>query len=378
MPPRTTTWELDDHTRGKHLVLKSYMDAWLPIILKTYGRALFVDGFAGPGEYTGGELGSPAIALKALADHAHHDVMTGEMEFVFIEERADRFDHLEQVVAGMCPSLPAFSNVRTFHGEYDRLFPELVDILEAHSAVPAFVMIDPFGVSGVFMEQVQTLMEYPSTEVYISLMYREINRFATQPEFTDHLNALFGCEDWMEALDLVEPADRRAVFHRVYERQLRKAGARYVLPFELYDGNIHVYTIFFATQNEQGCDKMKHAMWKAAPLGNFRFTGGMDRQFTLGDDMVDFDRLKNDLVKEFGKNANVRIESVNDFMQTDRTLFHTGHRTRTLAEMEREGGLRVVDSPRKRGRGYPLGTVVMFVDPPPPPPPEPKQMTFEV
>ena len=77
MPPRTTTWELDDHTRGKHLVLKSYMDAWLPIILKTYGRALFVDGFAGPGEYTGGEPGSPAIALKALADHAHHDLMTG-------------------------------------------------------------------------------------------------------------------------------------------------------------------------------------------------------------------------------------------------------------------------------------------------------------
>ena len=124
-------------------------------------------------------------------------------------------------------------------------------------------------------------------------MYREINRFATQPEFAEHLNALFGCEDWKQALNLVEPAARRAVFYSVYERQLRKAGARYVLPFELYDGNTHVYTIFFATQNEQGCDKMKHAMWKAAPLGNFRFTGGMDLQFTLGDGVVEFDRLKN-------------------------------------------------------------------------------------
>ena len=297
---------------------------------------------------------------------------------MFIEERADRFDHLRQVVEGMRSSLPAFGNVKTFHGEYDQVFPELVEILEANAAVPAFVMIDPFGVSGVLMEQVRTLMEYPSTEVYISLMYREINRFATRPEFTDHLNALFGCEDWKQALDLVEPTARRAVFYSVYERQLRKAGARYVLPFELYDGNTHVYTIFFATQNEQGCDKMKHAMWKAAPLGNFRFTGGMDIQFTLGDNMVDFDRLKNELVDEFGKNRNVGIESVINFLKTDRTLFHTGHRTRTLSEMERDGALRIVESPRKRSGGYPAGTILMFADPPPPPPPEPRQMTFDV
>ena len=59
LPPRSTVWDLDDHTRGKHLVLRSYMDAWLPIVLNTYERALFVDGFAGPGEYRRGEPGSP-------------------------------------------------------------------------------------------------------------------------------------------------------------------------------------------------------------------------------------------------------------------------------------------------------------------------------
>ena len=378
MPPRTTTWELDDHTRGKHLVLRSYMDAWLPIILKTYHRALFVDGFAGPGEYSGGEPGSPVIALKALADHAHHNVMTGRMDFVFVEEKPARFDRLERVVAGLRPSLPEFSSVRTFRGAYDQVFPKLVDILDEDGAVPAFVMIDPFGVSGVFMEQVKTLMEYPSTEVYISLMYRDINRFATQPEFAEHLNALFGTEDWKLAPGTQDPASRGEFFHRLYERQLRKAGAKYVLPFELYDGGRHIYTIFFATQNSQGCDKMKHAMWKAAPLGNFRFRGGMDRQFTLGDDMVDFDRLKDELVEVFGKNRDVRIESIEGFMQTDRTLFHTGHHKRVLTEIEREGGLAVTESPRKRRWGYPPGTVIRFVDPPPPLPPEPTQMTFAV
>ena len=58
MPPRTTTWSLEPHTKGKHLVLQHYMGAWLPILTSWNGRVLFIDAFAGPGEYTGGEAGS--------------------------------------------------------------------------------------------------------------------------------------------------------------------------------------------------------------------------------------------------------------------------------------------------------------------------------
>ena len=36
MPPKTTLWPLDDHTLGKHMVLRAYMVAWLPIILSTF------------------------------------------------------------------------------------------------------------------------------------------------------------------------------------------------------------------------------------------------------------------------------------------------------------------------------------------------------
>ena len=37
MPPRTTTWPLEQHTRGKHMVLKNYMGAWLPILTSWSG-----------------------------------------------------------------------------------------------------------------------------------------------------------------------------------------------------------------------------------------------------------------------------------------------------------------------------------------------------
>lgn len=59
--PKETFWTRDAHTEGKHLVLEHYLNAWFPIMGTTNARVLFVDGFAGPGEYAGGEQGSPVI-----------------------------------------------------------------------------------------------------------------------------------------------------------------------------------------------------------------------------------------------------------------------------------------------------------------------------
>jgi three-Cys-motif partner protein len=67
--PKETVWPLEPHSFGKHIVLRRYLKAWLPILGTTQGRIVFIDGFAGPGEYTGGEQGSPIIALEALGAH---------------------------------------------------------------------------------------------------------------------------------------------------------------------------------------------------------------------------------------------------------------------------------------------------------------------
>lgn len=131
MPPRSTVWPLDDHTIGKHLVLKSYMDAWLPIVLKTYKKALFADVFAGPGEYSGGEFGSPIIALKVLAEHVHHSVMSGHLDYIFVEEDVERFKHLDKLIDSRRGSLPAFCKITTFNKTYHTAFPKLIELLEA-------------------------------------------------------------------------------------------------------------------------------------------------------------------------------------------------------------------------------------------------------
>lgn len=65
----STIWNIEPHTEAKHEILRKYLDAWFPIMTRWNGRVLYIDGFAGPGEYIGGKYGSPIIATKAVLEH---------------------------------------------------------------------------------------------------------------------------------------------------------------------------------------------------------------------------------------------------------------------------------------------------------------------
>ena len=364
MPPRTTLWPLDDHTVGKHMVLKNYMDAWLPIMRRWNGRVLFIDAFSGPGKYAGGEDGSPVIALKSLINHTRQQGMRGEITYMFIEKDPDRKDHLDDVVKQMKHEIPGNCNILIYNATFDGKLTEVLNNIEEQKRrlAPAFVMIDPFGVSGTPMDVIQRILSNPKTEVYVSFMYEAINRFRNEPRLAPHLDSLFGCLDWRGGLDILDGMHRKDFFYDLYKECLRKAGAKYVLHFELYKDEKLIYAIFFATQDEKGCDEMKKAIWKIAPFGDFKFKSGTANQLTLGMQTVDFTLLKESLHREFGQSGWISIEQVESFVRTDQTEFHTGHLKRqTLAPMEDEGEIEVDPSTRNRRRTFPKGTRLRFI-----------------
>ena len=369
MPPKTTLWPLDDHTRGKHMVLRAYMDAWLPIILSKFERAMFVDAFAGPGEYEKGELGSPVIALNALAQHSSQSMMTGRMDYVFIEERSDRFVHLKNVVDRRRTkgAIPSICRISMFNDTFGQVLPKLIASMKS-DRIPTFVMIDPFGVSGAGMELIQALMQHSSTEVYVSFIYEYMNRFRRHAYFESHLDDLFGCADWRQGIDMPEGKARKDFFYGLYKKQLKLSGAQHALNFELYEGNKLKYSLFFATQRNEGCDKMKQAMWKVAPLGGYGFRSNTLGQLSFESGVVDFDELDQSLIGKFGMNRSIEIESIEEFMCSDRILFHSGQLRSRLADMERASALIVDQSRRKKRFTFPPGTILRFVEPPPPSP----------
>ena len=107
MPPRDTLWNLEPHTIGKHLVLHGYLEAWFVIMGRWNGRILFIDGFAGPGEYSGGELGSPIIALNTYKEHRSRHLVNAEVVFFFVEKDEAWATHLRDLVNRLRPSIPS-------------------------------------------------------------------------------------------------------------------------------------------------------------------------------------------------------------------------------------------------------------------------------
>jgi three-Cys-motif partner protein len=361
MTEKSVVWSLEPHTRGKHEVLRQYLGAWFPILGSSRESILFIDGFAGPGEYEGGEKGSPLIALDVFRQHQAK--FKAKVTFIFIEKDAARATHLKQIIERLRPDLPANCQVTVLPGAFDQTMAKALDALDAQrkKLAPAFVMVDPFGVSDTPMEVLKRILRGGKTEVYISFMYEAINRFKATPEFEKPLTELFGTTDWRKGIDLDGDA-KKDFFYGLYESQLRKAGAKHVLHFDLYEENRLVYAIFFATQHWLGADKMKQAIWSVAPFGTFAFHGTRSTQLTLGLDTTDYLALKTALQTRFRGEGWVSIEDVLEFVGSDQTDFHTGLAKKgVLVPMEDQGLIEVHLRAGRRRHTYPDRTRLRFL-----------------
>src|SRR5437867_2606112 len=178
MAPKDTVWPLESHTIGKHRVLRSYLNAWLPIMGFSNDRIIFIDCFAGPGVYEGGEEGSPVIALRSLSEHSAKDRFRAEVIYLFIDNDKRRVAKLTEVIAPLVDALPEACKVYVEHGDCVEVLGKLLDDLDEKEQrlAPAFVMLDPFGVAYTPMSMVGRLLGKPKVEIYLSFMYEAINR----------------------------------------------------------------------------------------------------------------------------------------------------------------------------------------------------------
>jgi len=359
--PREPEWDLDPHTIGKHAVLRAYLNAWIPIMGQTQPRMVFIDGFAGPGRYRGGEDGSPIIAMKALIEHeSKHRVK--QMKFLFVENEPTRAALLTQRVDELRSHLPPGSDAGIRTGMFSAEIDGILDSLEAANQrlAPALMMVDPFGVSDVPLQTLARFLKGTSKELYISFMCESMQRFVDTEEFAPHLDAMFGSPAWRESAGA---ADRMERLHRLYEERLRAIGAKYVLRFSVRSGGRHIYTLFFATKHPKGCDVMKQAMWKVAPEGDYTFNGKGLEQMTLSFFNGNTGELDRILLDEYRDQPRVTVPELEAFMQSDRLRFHSGQLRQSLKRLEANGGITVDASTRTRKGTFPPTCELSFVRP---------------
>lgn len=364
VPEDAVVWTLEPHTAAKHAILRSYLGGWYPKLGSTRGRVLFLDGFAGPGIYRGGELGSPLVALDSLLGHTFYPRL-GNCEFVYLfnEKQPDRVASLRQQEElyrqRRGGSYPSNVKVHIQEKSFDELIDDLLTSMDTseRSLAPTFAFIDPFGYKGISMGKLARLLKTAACEIFIYFDFNSVMRFATAGIVDDHFTEFFGTEEYKNAPPAGDTS--RATFLReLYERQLRDVGGfTYVQSFQMINkkGKTGNY-MSFGSRHLAGLALMKRAMWGVAPSGDYSFSDRLAGQDILLGLEPDLAPLRIALLDRYRGEA-VSIEEIERFVLTE-TPFHDGHlRRKTLGPMQREGLLR---TNQLRKGSFKDGTVVSF------------------
>jgi three-Cys-motif partner protein len=355
-------WEMEPHTAAKHGILQNYLFAWLPIMSRYNGRLVYVDGFAGPGVYEGGEPGSPIIALNAYLEHAYRDRIDAELVYVFIEEDSRRVKRLKKEL-GRLGKLPRNVVVEVIEGAFEDRFSEVLDDVEERGAslAPTFAFIDPFGYSDAPMDLSGRFLQFNRCEVLIYVPLRHVNRFVGRAGQENAMTTLFGTDAWKKAREL-SGAARLRFLHDLFADQLKdECGLTYVRSFEIVSSANPAsgYTLFFGTTHPLGLERMKESMWDIDPVQGQRYkdttSAGIQPLF---EHEVDTAPLRDALKEHFGTKA-FTIEDACQFTLIDTPYLPSHVKRRTLKPLEENGTLEVLSERKRRGT-YPAGTRMRF------------------
>lgn len=360
--PKEAVWPLEPHTEAKHSLLRHYLNAWFPILARHSGRVIFLDGFAGPGIYKGGQPGSPIIAINALINHKYFSKLNEcEFVFLFIEKDGRRLDQLN-IELGQFNPLPPNVHVETTQGEFQDVIEEILSNLAEEEArlAPTLAFIDPFGFSGVPMDTIRRFLSAPKCELIMILMVDHLNRFKSHSPVKSRFETLYVTTRFD---DVVTADNAVPVLVDKYKDQLKKvAGFSFTLDFQMKRSDGHnAYYIVYATKNIAGVKKFKDAMWKIDPVGGQQFSDLHWNQISLfAGSNVDTSVLQRELSKKFS-GMTVSIEEVEEYVLLE-TPYREAHiRRLTLLPMETGGKVTVVEPFSNRRAGtFPSGTKMHF------------------
>ena len=272
---KSTLPPIQPHTKAKHYILRYHLDEWFPILGRSYSPLLYIDGFSGPGEYKGGDSGSPVVALEAVARHLYFEAFSNAgrvVEFLFIDDNRDSILNLKRRIAET--SWPRAFKIEVQHAKFERVLTRLLDDVVAgrRQLPPTLAFVDPWGSAGFPTDLLGRLASFDRVDVLINLNIQQFVQWIL-PDRSKYITAdrLYGGPRWRPALTL-EGAARDKFLVEEYERALEEIGWRGT-SFEMINAqNQTVYHLVFGTGSPKGMEAIKRAMRNASQTGEFRYT----------------------------------------------------------------------------------------------------------
>lgn len=296
-------WPLEPATAAKHRLYKRYLDAWWPILLQQrsrdgwlWPRVTYLDAFAGPGRYLGGEEGSPVFALQKLLRHdaaARMHLSRDRVRLLFMEKRRDRCRYLQSELErcfGALDELPVWP--KAYHAEAGADAERLLEETGAWGH-PILAIFDSWGNVNVPLRLIGRLARNPASEVIVTF---GPNWFSRRENLEpDQLDLVFGGRKYWERANQEQRTDERwRAWLTTYRAALHRAGFRFQLQFQIVPKTGLPLYLVYGTKHEKGVEVMKDAMWEVDGNDGMGFADPRTRGAPLpGQGMLFWDGPKN-------------------------------------------------------------------------------------
>jgi three-Cys-motif partner protein len=155
----------------KDKVLSDYMHVYLAKVMKLGEPILLVDGFAGPGVFGDGSIGSPLMMCEAAERFAH-----GSYRALFINRNPVYHRQLRQALQDR----KWLETAQPVLGDSTEMLAQFPQNLGSHTA---FFYLDPFGLRGcefATLEQLLSRSQRYSTEILLTLSGPILHRLAAR------------------------------------------------------------------------------------------------------------------------------------------------------------------------------------------------------
>lgn len=254
----------------KHDLIRHYLNGWFPKLGFWAGRIVYFDTHAGRGRHASGKIGSPLVALDTFLNHTSRDdiLKKSELEFFFIERDESNADQLRAELSKR-GELPKRVRCQVEVGDCFDHLDRLITAFRQRSTriAPAFFFIDPYGFK-VPGRVLSDLMSFDRVELFVNLIWRELDMALRQPEtMSDTLSHIFNGDAWRTRIcsdDHVQRSEQAVSLIR------EMTGAKWATHIRMLGpNNATRYLLVHLTNHDAGRVLMKDSMWKTCPVGGF-------------------------------------------------------------------------------------------------------------
>ena len=353
-----------EHTEYKLKILEKYLPAWFQILQKDNENLVYIDCYAGIGRYPDGTEGSPLRAVK-IADEASQRWNT-ICWCIFNDNNPERLEELTENISEYenRPKLKIkMENIKAEH-----LVKEIIAndnlLREIGNDAPMFFFIDPLGFN-VPMEMICEILSRPKTEILLTFMIKDIERWGDTHGYQNIIRRLFDLDDPQSYIRNQQGAETEERILRAFKQRLyEKAHTQYIMTYKVCHEKerrtifymVHISTHFKAFK------LMKDCMYSIGIPGVFAYLGPdhpIEGQLTLEPLLHDTEiaQLASYIFNQFN-GCMVDYKMIEEVIYVN-TSYITKHCRHAMNKLEQDG--KVVSFGRGKRGGIKDTTTFQFI-----------------